>query len=164
MESAEEILISVRHEHALNMMNGTKTVELRRRRLHITPGTRIWVYSKLPRGHVDLVATADAIVIGPPTALWKQYHRKVGITLSEFRTYFHGVEMGCAIALREIIPLRSTLTLNSIRQVSQNFRPPQFFKRLVAQSELQNILTGASLSTAILASQYPNASVHRTSR
>jgi predicted transcriptional regulator len=145
MERAEEILISVHHEHALSMMNGTKTVELRRRRLHITPGTRIWVYSKLPRGHVDLVATADTIVIGPPTTLWRQYRTKVGITLSEFRTYFHGVEVGCAIALREIIPLKSTVTLNSIRQVSQDFRPPQFFKRLVAQSELRNILMCASL-------------------
>jgi len=140
MHQIENILISVEHSYALRMLEGLKTAELRRRQLRIKPGTRVWVYSKLPRGHVDLVATADEVVAASPRRLWDLYKDRIAITSSEFKNYLNGVEIGCAILLRNITPLQPALELDTLRRISRNFHPPQFFKRLVPQgAELKHL-------------------------
>jgi predicted transcriptional regulator len=140
MLQAENILISVEYDYVLKMLNGLKTAEVRRRRLRIQPGTRVWIYSKLPRGHVELVATADEVVAASPRRLWELYQERIAITSSEFRTYLRGVDIGCAILLRDIRPLQPALKLDTLRRISGNFHPPQFFKRLVAHGpELKSL-------------------------
>jgi predicted transcriptional regulator len=140
MLPAENILISVEHDYVLKMLNGSKTAEVRRRQLRIQPGTRVWIYSKLPRGHVELVATADEVVAASPRRLWELYEERIAITSSEFRTYLQGVDIGCAILLRDIRPLQPALKLDTLRRTSRNFHPPQFFKRLVAHGpELKSL-------------------------
>lgn len=132
MLPAENILISVEHDYVLKMLNGFKTAELRRRQLRIEPGTRVWIYSKLPRGHVELVAIADEVVAASPRKLWELYRERIAITSTEFKAYLQGVEVACAILFRDITPLQPALRLDTIRQTSRNFHPPQFFKRLIA--------------------------------
>jgi predicted transcriptional regulator len=142
MLQAENILISVEYDYVLKMLNGLKTAEVRRRQLRIQPGTRVWIYSKLPRGHVELVATADEVVAASPRKLWELYEKRIAITSSEFRTYLRGVDIGCAILLRDIKPLQPALKLDALRQTSRNFHPPQFFKRLVAHGpELKSLVS-----------------------
>jgi predicted transcriptional regulator len=131
MSQVENILISVEHNYVLKMLNGVKTAEIRRRRLRIDKGTRVWVYSKLPRGYVELVATVDAVVVEPPWKLWRLYEERIAITSAEFKTYFRGIDVGCAILLRNITALHPALELNILRRTARNFQPPQFFKRLV---------------------------------
>jgi len=136
----DNILISVRHRHVLSMLNGSKTVEVRRRPLRIQPGTRVWVYSKLPRGHVELVATVEKIAIGSPKDLWDSYRARIGITFAEFSSYLSGVSAACAILLKDIEPLDPALELSSLRRTSRNFHPPQFFTRFAHASTLHNLL------------------------
>ena len=140
----EDILISVEYSYVLSMLKGTKTVEVRRRSLRISPGTRVWVYSKLPRGHIELVATADEIVAASPHRLWDLYQARIAISFAEFKSYFSGVEVGCAILLCDIKPLRPALKLATLRRTSRNFHPPQFFKRLGAYGpELKSFRSSA---------------------
>jgi predicted transcriptional regulator len=142
----ENILISIEHEHAINMLNGIKTAELRRRPLRIRPGTRVWIYSKLPRGHVELVAVADQIVAASPNSLWKRYASRIAITYDEFQKYCAGIEVACVILLREIEPLQPALALSTIRKISKEFQPPQFFKRLTADGlELHGLMASNCL-------------------
>jgi predicted transcriptional regulator len=144
MLQGEDILISVEYDHVLRMLNGLKTAEIRRRQLRIQPGTRVWIYSKLPRGHVELVATAAEVVAASPRKLWELYQERIAITASEFRTYLQGVDVGCAILFRDIRPVQPTLTLDALRRISRNFHPPQFFKRLSGAPELQSFLSSSA--------------------
>lgn len=145
MAHAHDILISVRHDHALNMLNGTKTAELRRRVLRIRPGTRIWVYSKLPRGRVELVAVVEEIILAPPRRLWDLYRSRIAVTQAEFRSYLKGVNAACVVLLRDVQPLQPTLELAAIRRVSRGFHPPQFFKQLVPHGpELKSLISSAA--------------------
>lgn len=144
MTEVENILISVEHRYVLSMLNGTKTVELRRRPLRIAPGTRVWVYSKLPRGQVELVATADEVVAAPPDRIWCLYHRHMAISVCDFKEYLRGVDVGCAVILRDISPLKRTVGLSTLRRASSSFQPPQFFKRMISQHrELQCLMSYA---------------------
>ncbi len=48
MVSQDEILISLKPKHANEIFDGGKTVELRKRRPKIKPGTRVWIYATSP--------------------------------------------------------------------------------------------------------------------
>jgi predicted transcriptional regulator len=138
----ENILISIEYDYVLKMLSGVKTVEIRRRQLRIHPGTRVWIYSKLPRGHVEVVAIADEIVAASPRKIWELYQNRIAITPSEFRAYLQGVEVACAILFRDVTPLRPALKLDTLRRNSRNFHPPQFFKRLIAHGpELKSLVS-----------------------
>lgn len=126
-----DILISVECCHVRSILKGRKTAELRRRQLRIEPGTRVWIYSKLPQGCVEAVATADQVVTASPSALWELYGERLAISAAEFKHYLRGSESACTILLRDIKPLCPALKLAALRRVSRNFHPPQFFKRLV---------------------------------
>jgi predicted transcriptional regulator len=140
MPQPENILISVEYDYVLKMLDGSKTAEVRRRQLRVQPGTRVWIYSKLPRGHVELVATVDEVVAAPPRKLWELYEKRIAISSYEFRTYLRGAGIACAILLRDIEPLRPALKLDTLRRTSRNFHPPQFFKRLLAHGpELKSL-------------------------
>ncbi len=132
MIGAENILISVKYDYVIKMLNGSKTAELRRRQLRIQRGTRVWVYSKLPRGHIELVAVVDDVVAASPSKIWELYRERIAITEFEFSSYLQGVKVACAILLRDIVPVQPALRLDSLRRVSSKFNPPQFFKRLAA--------------------------------
>ncbi|HVB99345.1 MAG TPA: transcriptional regulator [Candidatus Dormibacteraeota bacterium] len=141
MVYADDVLISVRQKHSRNMLRGRKTAEVRRRAARIRPGTRVWVYSKMPRGRVELVATVEGVIVAHPQDLWDLYQDRLSVTFTEFQSYLNGVKRGCVILLQNIEPLQPTLDLESIRRISKKFQPPQFFKRLVPNGpELQNLI------------------------
>lgn len=130
MNNPDDILISVEERHASNMLAGSKSVELRRKPLNISSGTRVWIYSKLPRGQVQALAVVDEVVADSPEKIWKSFGPQSAISKSEFDAYFAGVEIGYAIVFQEIRPLAPILNLSSIREKISHFHPPQFFKKL----------------------------------
>lgn len=130
MAESQDILISVRQTYVESMLDGTKTAELRRKTLNVSPETRVWIYSKLPRGHVEAMAIVDRVVAGPPNFLWRCYSSRIAISRSDFDSYLDGVDFGCAILFNEVRPLKSALSLSKIKNHSSDFHPPQFFARL----------------------------------
>jgi predicted transcriptional regulator len=139
---AENILISVEHRYVLKMLSGTKTAEIRRRQLRVQPGTYVWIYSKLPRGHVELTAVVDKVVTASPRKLWSLYQERIGVSRAEFESYLKGVEAGCVILLRDISALQPALDLGTIRRATRDFHPPQFFKRLGVRGPEWKTLAG----------------------
>lgn len=130
MTSPGDILISVEERHVVNMLAGIKTVELRRKALNISCGTRVWIYCKLPHGQVRAIAIVDRIVSAAPEKIWINFGARSAISRREFRAYFANAKTGHAILIDEIRPLAPILNLASIREKISRFHPPQFFKRL----------------------------------
>lgn len=127
---SKNVLISLERRHAENILNGKKKVELRNRRMNLSPGDKIWVYSKLPDGRVLMRATVKSIHVDNPQALWGDFQAKCGISKTEFFTYFDEIEIGYAISLYKIKRLPNPPTLDAIRHKYQTFHPPQFSKYL----------------------------------
>jgi predicted transcriptional regulator len=125
-----DILISVEKRYVNRMLSGQKRVELRRRAIRVVPGTRVWIYSKVPHGNVEAVAIVENVVHASPTRIWRDYGHCTGITRSEFDRYFQGSKTACAIILRQIRRITPVLALGQIRSLLSSFHPPQFFKKL----------------------------------
>ena len=121
-------------------MNGKKKVELRNRRMNLSKGDRIWIYSKKPHGCVAIKVAVKAITEDSPKSLWDQYRDVCGITKKEFFTYFDGVKIGYAISLNKMKLLPSPIPLEKMRKKEANFHPPQFSKYLINGTPLLLLL------------------------
>jgi predicted transcriptional regulator len=126
----DEILISLKPKHAAHIFEGEKTVELRKRRPNIKPGTRIWIYATSPtaaiKGYADLVQ----IQTGSPSLIWKSLGGCTGISKSEFDVYFEACEVAHALVLTDVMEMKQALSLSRIRELINDFHPPQFFCHL----------------------------------
>lgn len=143
MINENHILISLTPRHAENIFDGRKHVELRRRTMHITPGTTAWIYVKLPIGAITGRVKVAAIHTLSPSTLWKSFGAVSGLSKSEFLNYFSGVTKGVALELVEIQQLRQPIPLVSLRKISRGFHPPQFFTRLISTNPVLKIaMTG----------------------
>jgi predicted transcriptional regulator len=112
------------------MLEGRKTIELRRRAVHVARGTRVWIYSKSPYAVVEVLAIVDRVISAKPEALWSEYKDQLGISKTDFESYFLDVSVGCALVLRDIQRLPCSVSLSEIRDCASSFQPPQFFLRL----------------------------------
>src|SRR5450755_4678768 len=125
-----DILISLRADHSSNVLEGRKTVELRRRPMRVAPGTRVWIYAKSPQARIEGLAVVGAIHECPLEELWSLYGDEVAITHTAFDEYMAGTKKGCAIIFSSVIRLTRSISLDEIRTRVGKFQPPQFFKRL----------------------------------
>lgn len=158
MSDCSNILISLQPSYTRAILDGKKTVELRRRRIHVENGTRIWLYSKAPTARIEGTVCVKNVCEDDLKGLWTKYSKMVGISKLEFDAYFRGCTKGCAIVLREARAISPGLDLAAMRTTVAGFHPPQFFKRLHAD-EVQAMLT-----TSKLASRDRSAHFRRTVR
>ncbi len=132
MPDCSDILISLAPAYTQAILNGRKTVELRRRRLCVRNGTRIWIYSKTPAARIEATAYVQEIHEADPEGLWSEFGDATGISRTEFDHYFSGCSRGCAVVLDSVSALVPSLDLPTMRSEVAGFHPPQFFKRLSA--------------------------------
>jgi len=154
MASRSDILISVLPRYIDRFLSGEKTVELRRRPVKIPPQSRVWIYSKQPRGMVELLGFVDSVHLSSPRTIWEKFGRLTGLARRDFDHYFDGVDRGCAIVFRKIVKLDPVLPLNGIRVKVGTFLPPQFFRVLSSTSpELKLFRSAVNLGSISPAKQ-----------
>ncbi len=124
-----DALFSIKPKHVENILSGSKTVELRSRTVNLEPGTTIWIYSTLPNGCVSAYATVDKVHLASPSIIWKEYSEEIAITKKEFDDYVLGKETVSAICLTNIYQIEPVISLEDLRDNTENFHPPQFFKK-----------------------------------
>lgn len=127
---ALDIVISVKDEYLTMILNGEKTIELRRKAINVPPGSRVWLYAKSPIAHISAYATVRHVVTATPRVVWSRYRSEVGITRDEFESYFEGSSTACAILLEDVRCIAPALKLRDLRSRLHKFHPPQFFKKL----------------------------------
>jgi len=138
------ILISLESRHAENIFAGSKRVELRRRTMNVSPGDTLWIYVKLPVGSIVGHAKIGKVHASSPTALWRRYGSVSGLSKQEFFAYFGEIEQGVALVLEHSTRLRSSLSLDVLRQLDEGFQPPQFFARLTSEHPLHEAVTSSA--------------------
>lgn len=134
------ILMSLAPRHAENIFSGLKKVELRRRTMHVASGTTAWIYVTLPVGSVIGSIKVGATHNLSPTTLWRRFGSISGLTRAEFFEYFKGVSRGTALVIESVELLNQSISLKKMREMAEDFQPPQFFTRLPEDHPLLSIV------------------------
>lgn len=119
-------LMSIRPQFANAILDGTKTVEFRKRRL-ADDVTRVVIYITSPiQAVVGEFTVADQVVASPQT-LWRRYRRVAGIDRASFFRYFDGTTDAVGILIDDVVEYKEPQTL---REFEPGIRPPQSFQYL----------------------------------
>src|SRR5258705_8152071 len=122
-----DILISIQPEYADQIMDGCKTVELRRRFVEdVGRDARLFIYSSNPVGAIIGCAKIDKVIRLPVKHIWTNFHKQACIEKSEFEKYFDGIEFGFVVSLGDVIPLTELLVREDILN-RWGIRPPQSY-------------------------------------
>ncbi|WP_097200294.1 ASCH domain-containing protein [Variovorax sp. YR752] len=136
MSAPQNVLISLEERHAEKILDGTKTVELRRRPMHVAVGATIWFYVKVPVGSVIGCAKVAGVHTLAPSTLWTRFGPVSGLQRREFFDYFSGSPTAFALSLTEPRRLATPIPLSELRDVSSGFHPPQFFANIASDGPL----------------------------
>lgn len=129
MHDGRALLLSIRPRYARAILDGTKTVEVRRRAVRALPGTPVVLYATTPT--MAVVGTAvlgEALVCDPETA-WREHHLSLGLARDEFDAYVSGV-CPCLLFLNDVASLDDPIRLEDLQRRWASFRPPQSYRYL----------------------------------
>ena len=122
-------MISIKPQFVSSILDGQKTVEIRRRFLNIPNGSKLWIYSTLPVGTIVAVVTLHETVRDIPAELWTKYSDKIGNTRCQFDSYLNGCELGVALELCDIIRV-NPIKLDKIQEIRGIRQMPQVAVRI----------------------------------
>ncbi len=133
----KDFLVSVRPQYAAKLLDGKKTVELRRRfPASGSAGATVFIYSSSPiRALVGRAKIKDVQKLSVPE-IWKAHADAACISRKDFYRYFSGVKFGFAIMLGAVVPM--TLVTASDLESQFGIVPPQSY-RYVAKNFLSLI-------------------------
>lgn len=127
------VLLSVFPRFANKILAGIKTVELRKVPPKLSKGDLILLYVTSPEKSLQAVLRVTCIKSGSPDELWEETKERVALSYTEFKDYFNGTAVGCAISFDNIERLVTPLSLATLRTLLPGFQPPQIHRYLSAE-------------------------------
>ena len=125
-------LLSVRPRFAEALLDGTKTVEIRRRRAHIADGSLCLLYASSPVRALVGAIRVCRIDTDTPDALWSRWGEFAGLTRLEYEVYLDGSTHPCAIIVGAAVRLPNPIELDELRRRDDDFVTPQSYRFLRA--------------------------------
>lgn len=129
------VLISVKPSYANLLVNGVKTIELRKRFPSGLPaGTRLLIYSSAPEmaviGEVE-ISQVEKLDI---KSLWSRAALEAMISWDDFRSYFKEAEFGYAISVQKARRYENKKALGDLKSLGVT-TAPQSFQYLTGDKE-----------------------------
>lgn len=121
------VVLSLRPRFAKAILEGIKTVELRRTEPKIETPTLALLYAASPVRSLIGTCIITSVWSTNLGDLWRKHGREAGLPYHEFQQYFKGVDKGTALALAEPQTFSRQVHLQDLRARQEGFRPPQSF-------------------------------------
>lgn len=123
----QNILVSIKPAYADLILQGVKTIELRRRfPKAVATGTKIFIYSTTPTQKVVGYALISNILNLTLRELWDIAGKPSCVSYDYFQMYFRGLEKGFGIILEQPVTLEKQVSLRVLRE--NNYIPPQSYR------------------------------------
>lgn len=135
------VLLSVRSPHLERILDGTKTVEFRRRPWTVPTGSVVLLYGSREQRAIVGSFIVDGTETGAVDRLWRSHGNRSGLTRREFVSYFDGAPSATAISITSVRVLPERLTLDELRRRRPEFHIPQSY-RFMDEAELGVVLNG----------------------
>lgn len=135
MAEDRALLLSVKPQYADLILDGHKTVELRRTLPALRAGASVVLYGSSPTRAIVGTAMLEAVESEVPAQLWKNLGHLTGIGLEQFKAYFDNTAVAYGLRLSEPRACQP-LTLDELRQ--HGLEPAQSW-RYLTQEQLQEL-------------------------
>jgi predicted transcriptional regulator len=135
-EPDRTLLLALRPQFAHAILNGNKTVELRRQRPAITPEAPVLLYAASPTKALVGSARLAALHVDSLDNIWTLHGASTGITRAEYDNYYQGTNTAVALTLTAIKPLTEPIPLTQLR-IRYSLEPPQSYRFLDAHRSRQ---------------------------
>jgi predicted transcriptional regulator len=125
-QGARTLLVSIHSHYAELILDGTKTVELRRRFDPATVGSRMLIYATLPTAAVighTLIDNVECLFVED---IWEQHSSRVSVSANAFSRYFTGIDKGFAIHIADPKRYSTPIPLRDM-QGKHGLRAPQSY-------------------------------------
>lgn len=124
---SRDVVLSIKPQYSTPILEGSKTVELRRRfPVKVPRGTLAYIYSTSP----TRALTGTARILGVEkislSEMWDKYSPVACIERNDFDAYFSGLDEGVVIQLGNVRQLPRAIGLEELRDRFE-FAPPQSF-------------------------------------
>jgi predicted transcriptional regulator len=124
------LFVSIHPRYVEAILDGRKTVELRKRMPRAESGTQLAIYASMPKCAVVASAVIDRIEAAKPERMWPQVRKIAAVTRQEFNEYFCDHTVAVAIHFSGVRVFEEPITLSELREAWQTFHPPQQFRYL----------------------------------
>lgn len=124
LDETRALVLSLKPRFAEAILNGDKTVELRRVMPRITIPTLALLYATGPERSLVGTCIVHSVARLPAEELWQRHGTKTALAKSEFDAYLTGRDEGVALFLEQPDRLHAPVPLHALRR-ADNFRPPQ---------------------------------------
>ena len=123
------LLLSVRPRFAHALLNGTTTVEVRRRFPEVPAGTAIVIYSSSPEKAMLGTLRIQRFTRTTADEFWRLHSASAGIDRAELSSYLDGTSHCSALEVENPQPWARPVTLEELR-LELNLEPAQSFRYL----------------------------------
>lgn len=137
--------MSIQPQFAEAILNGTKRVEFRKRRL-AHDVTTVLMYATLPVGRVVGVFEVAGYDVASPSVLWERHKAHAGIARSRYRDYYRGWSTAVGILVRDVRALSRPVALSELHPA---LAAPQSFVYLALHPGCTESSSGSGLWEAI---------------
>lgn len=137
------VLLSVKPRFAAAILNGSKTVEIRRRAARLPAGTTCLLYSTSPQCAIVGTVVVEQTITADADTLWDAWGPETALDRDEYDAYLTGSQRPCAIVIGEARALRVPIDLSELRRRHAPFVTPQSYRFLPAD-ELARLLKPAT--------------------
>lgn len=122
------LLISVKPEFANKIVNGEKTIELRKSCPKVSPNDIVIIYSTVPIKAVIGICRVEEVLKMNPSSMWRNHRLKLGIEKKRYMAYFESNDTAIGIVLKSACQLETKIQLSAIKKLFPKFSPPQTFR------------------------------------
>ena len=122
------LLLSIKPRFAEAILDGTKTVELRRVQPSVRTGAMVLLYASSPQRELVGTFRVAGLEVDSSSAIWDRYGSECGVSQAEFIDYFAGANQAVAILVDSPVRLSQPQSLEILRDRMVGFHPPQSFR------------------------------------
>jgi len=124
------LFLSIHPNYVDAILDGRKTVELRKRRPRAQPGSIVVIYATMPRCAVVATAVMGDVQAMNPDQLWSEVGEAAAVSQQQYVDYFANSAIAVAIHLSQVCQLKNPVKLAELRKLWDGFHPPQQFRYL----------------------------------
>ena len=91
--------MSIKPRYAEEILNGEKTVEIRRTHFRANSEDSVLIYATRPVAGIIGYFTIDSVHYENVDEIWNTYGNKTGLSYTEYQEYVKGCKKACAIVI-----------------------------------------------------------------